>query len=131
MPHLILQYSKNLDNEFCIQVLCENLRLAMIDTGIFPLGGVRVRAFAADYAAIADAHPENAFTDMVLRMGAGRAMDEKKRAGEALLATARRFYQERLEAPHFALSLEILEIDPMLSWKINSIHPRVKQHREL
>jgi 5-carboxymethyl-2-hydroxymuconate isomerase len=28
--------------------------------------------------------------------------------------------------PHFALSLEIREIDPELSWKRNAIHPRLR-----
>ena len=30
------------------------------------------------------------------------------------------------ETPHFALSLEIREIDPALSWKKNAIHPRLR-----
>lgn len=127
MPHLTIQYSKNLNGGFDMQSLCETLRLTMIDVGIFPLGGIRVRAFAADAASIADDHPDNAFVDMVLRIGAGRSRDEKKQAGEAILATAREFFQEVLDTPHFALSLEIIEIDPLLSWKINSIHSRVKK----
>ncbi len=130
MPHLMLQYSKNLEDRFDIQKLVEELRLTMIDTGIFPPGGIRVRANAADFVSIADAHPDNGFTDMVLRIGAGRTMDEKKRAGEAILATAQRLFHEQLNAPHFALSLEIIEIDPLLSWKINSIHPRVTKLQE-
>jgi 5-carboxymethyl-2-hydroxymuconate isomerase len=89
-----------------------------------------VRAYAANASAIADAHPDNAFCDLVLRIGAGRSGDEKTQAGRALLATAQRFFQTLLDAPHFALSLEIIEIDPVLSWKINSIHPRVKKLQE-
>jgi 5-carboxymethyl-2-hydroxymuconate isomerase len=30
------------------------------------------------------------------------------------------------ETPHFALSLEVREIDPALSWKKNSIHLRLR-----
>ncbi|MBI4046145.1 MAG: 5-carboxymethyl-2-hydroxymuconate isomerase, partial [Devosia nanyangense] len=30
------------------------------------------------------------------------------------------------DTPHFALSLEIREIHPDLSWKKNAIHPRLR-----
>lgn len=98
----------------------------MIETGIFPEGGIRVRAFAADYYSIADNHPDNAFADMVLRIGIGRTMDEKSNAGEAIMAVARHSFNGLLDEPHFALSLEIVEIGKALSWKANSIHPRLK-----
>ena len=127
MPHLIIQYSKNLDTQVDMQSLCEQLRGKMIETGIFPLGGIRVRAFAADTCAIADAHPDNAFADMMLRIGAGRSLADKKNAGDLLVETARHFFAAQLDESHFALSFEIVEIDPDLSWKINSIHPRLKQ----
>lgn len=127
MPHLMIQYSSNLAEAIDMQRLCEGLRLTMIDAGIFPEGGIRVRAFAADHFSIADAHPDNAFADMVLRIGVGRTQEEKSTAGEAITATARHHFRDLLDAPHFALSLEIIEIDKALSWKDNSIHPRLKQ----
>ena len=74
----------------------------------------------------ADGHPENGFADLVLRMGAGRTLADKKRAGEAILQVARAHFSPLLDRPHFALSLEIVEIDPDLSWKVNSIHDRLK-----
>ncbi len=127
MPHLTLQYSRNLNEGFNMQILCEQLRLTMIDTGIFPIGGIRVRAFAADACSIADNHKNNAFADLVLRIGTGRSMEDRKKAGDAIFSTAQQFFSQLLKAPHFALSLEIIEIDPALSWKANSIHPRLKK----
>jgi 5-carboxymethyl-2-hydroxymuconate isomerase len=46
--------------------------------------------------------------------------------GEAVLDAARIHFAARLGAPHFALSLDIVENDPALSWKLNSIHPRLR-----
>ncbi len=128
MPHLVIQYSSNLTETIDMQALCNQLRLAMIDTGIFPEGGIRVRTFSTDHCSIADAHPDNAFADMVLRIGAGRTMDEKSNAGEAIMAAAKHHFRGLLDAPHFALSLEIIEIDKALSWKANSIHPRLNKN---
>lgn len=126
MPHLVVQYSINLDASTDVQELCSTLNRVMAETGLFPLGGIRVRAQACTAYAIADLDRKNGFADMVLRMGAGRSEADRKRAGEAIMAAAKAHFHAQLEEPHFALSLEVIEIDPDLSWKVNSIHPRLK-----
>lgn len=126
MPHLVVQYSANLDAVTDIQDLCSALNRVMVETGLFPLGGIRVRAFPCTAYAIADLDRKNGFTDMVLRMGAGRSEADKRRAGEAILAAAQTHFRALLDQPYFALSLEVVEIDPDLSWKVNSIHPRLR-----
>ena len=105
---------------------CTALLETVLETGSFEIGGVRVRALRAGHYAIADRLPENAFVDLSFRIGKGRSADEKKRAGEAIFATASRLLGPLFETPHFALSLEIREIDAELSWKKNTIHPRLR-----
>ena len=41
--------------------LLKALRASALATGVFPLGGIRVRAYQADHYLIADGHPANAF----------------------------------------------------------------------
>lgn len=126
MPHFTAEYSANLDSAVDMAAFCEHIRVAMLETGLFELGAVRVRAFRTEAYAIADALPQNGFVDMSLRIGAGRSAEDKQRAGEQILAVASAFFAVQLAAPHFALSLEIREIDPVLSWKRNSMHPRLR-----
>ena len=126
MPHLSVEYSANLDGRADIAGLCERLLAAVVETGLFEVGAVRVRALRADHYAIADRLPENGFVDLNLRIGKGRSAEEKKRTGEALFAAATTALAPLLETPHFALSLEIREIDAELSWKKNAIHPRLR-----
>lgn len=126
MPHFTAEYSGNLDQVVDMADFCECIRVAMLDTGLFELGAVRVRALRAEAYAIADALPQNAFIDMSLRIGTGRSAEDKQRAGELIFEAASVFFAAQLAAPHFAMSLEIREIDPALSWKRNSIHPRVR-----
>ena len=76
---------------------------------------MRARAFRAEHYAIADRLPENAFIDLNLRIGKGRTEEEKKRTGEAIFAAAIDVLGPLFETPHFALSLEICEIDAELS----------------
>ncbi len=126
MPHLTIEYSANLDTAGDLDGLCAALRGTLLETGIFEEGAIRVRALPCPHYAIADMLPENAFAAMILRIGAGRSLSEKQRAGEAALATARAHFAACLASPHFALSLDIVENDPALSWKLNTIHPRLR-----
>ena len=126
MPHLTIEYSGNLEGRADIGQLCDRLHAAILATGLFELGAIRVRALKAEHFAIADRLPENAFVDLNFRIGKGRSADEKRRTGEALFAVAGEVLAPLFETPHFALSLEIREIDSELSWKRNAIHPRLR-----
>jgi 5-carboxymethyl-2-hydroxymuconate isomerase len=98
----------------------------MLATGMFELGAARVRAVRCEAYSIGDALPQNAFIDMTLRMGEGRSRESRRASGEAIFAAAKEWLGELFQTPHFALSLEIREIDPELSWKQNAMHPRLR-----
>ena len=82
MPHFTIEYSANLDGRIDIGAACEVVRKAAVETGIFPLGGIRVRAIRCEHYAIADGSKDFAFLDMVLRLGEGRDLPTRKKAGE-------------------------------------------------
>jgi 5-carboxymethyl-2-hydroxymuconate isomerase len=127
MPHFTMEYSANLDDAVDFLSLCKVVHETIIATGLFELGAVRVRTVRAEAYAVADLLPQNAFIDMSFRIGKGRSEAEKRETGEAIFATVTRFLAPLFETPHFALTLEIREIDPDLSWKKNAIHPRLRQ----
>jgi len=126
MPHFVIEYSANLDGHVDFDGLCSEIRQTIIDTDMFEIGAVRVRTVRCDHYAIADELPENAFLDMSFRIGVGRSAAGIKRAGEAIFSAVSARLAPLFETPHFALSLEIREIDPGLSWKKNAIHPRLR-----
>ncbi|MGV3552145.1 5-carboxymethyl-2-hydroxymuconate isomerase [Rhizobium sp.] len=127
MPHFTMEYSANLDSVVDFDGLCKAVHETIMASGLFELGAVRVRALRAEAYAVADLLPENGFIDMSFRVGKGRSDDEKRQTGEAIFATVTQFLAPQFETPHFALTLEIREIDPDLSWKKNAIHPRLRQ----
>ncbi|MER2533796.1 MAG: 5-carboxymethyl-2-hydroxymuconate isomerase [Rhizobiaceae bacterium] len=127
MPHLTIEYSDNLDGKVDITGLCGALDEAIAALPFFERGAIRVRATACRSYAIADMLPANAFVDMQFRIGEGRSQADKKAAGEAIFAAANGILGTLLEEPYFALSLEIREIDPALSWKKNSMHNRLRK----
>ncbi|HEY4200653.1 MAG TPA: 5-carboxymethyl-2-hydroxymuconate Delta-isomerase [Devosiaceae bacterium] len=126
MPHMSVEYSSNLDESIDMTELCALISRTILGTGLFETGAVRVRAFRADHYAIADLLPENGFIDLNFRIGVGRTPDEKKQTGEAIFAAVSDHLAKQFATPHFALSLEIREIDPELSWKKNAMHPRLR-----
>lgn len=126
MPHFSIEYSSNLEGDVDIQDLCDVVLAAMMESGLFELGAVRVRAIRCEAYAVADGLPENAFVDMSLRIGTGRSPEEREKAGSAIFAAVADHLSLLLAKPHFALSLEIREIDPVLSWKQNAMHPRLR-----
>ncbi len=125
MPHFTIEYSANLDGVVDMPALCETLRKAALETGVFPLGGIRVRAIRCDDYAVADAKPDNAFLDLVLKVGKGRDFETRRQAGESVFAALYAHLAPVIDARPFALSFEIREIDPDLSWKKNTIHGRL------
>ena len=126
MPHLILDYSANLADAVDMQGLCDALRDAMVETGVFPLGGIRVRALPCTVYAIADGDPAYAYLHMTLRIGHGRDEATRLNAAEQIASAALAFIKPALKGP-FALSLDLSELDPVTSLKpMNSIHTHLK-----
>ena len=126
MPHLSIEYSANLETETDMTALCVALRDALADTGLFELGAIRVRARACPHFSIADNHPKNAFADLILRIGQGRTETDRQIVGAAVLRVAQAHFTPQLDSPHFALSLEVQEIQSAFSWKSNAIHSRLR-----
>ena len=121
MPHLTIEYSSNLDGDIDIAAFCESLRCAMVETGAFPMAGIRVRALRCEHWAIADGEPTHAFIDMSIRLRAGRSDAVRKAAVSHVFSAAETFLRDILNVHSLALSIEMREIDPDLSLKTGSV----------
>ena len=49
MPHFTIEYSANLDGRIDMAEVVEVVRRAAAESGIFPLGGIRVRAIRCEH----------------------------------------------------------------------------------
>ena len=127
MAHLKIEYSKALEELMSLDALVQTLHKTMVTNAVFPTAGIRVRAFCADYALVADGLSQNNFVAMTLSVGVGRELAVLQAAGDELFAAARTILAEPLTSPYFALSLEIHEITPELSWKDTPIHARLSK----
>ncbi|MCS3501091.1 5-carboxymethyl-2-hydroxymuconate isomerase [Bradyrhizobium japonicum] len=126
MPHFTIEYSANLDGRLDIGAVCEVVRKAAVETGIFPLGGIRVRAIRCEHYAIADARQDYGFLDMVLRIGEGRDLPTRQKAGEQVFQALSKHLDPVFAASKFALSFDMQINDKDTSWKRNNIHDALK-----
>jgi len=126
MPHFTIEYSANLDGRLDIGAVCEVVRKAAVETGIFPLGGIRVRAIRCEHYAIADARQDYGFLDMVLRIGEGRDLPTRQKAGEQVFQALSKHLDPVFATSKFALSFDMQINDKDTSWKRNNIHDALK-----
>lgn len=127
MPHLIIEYSANLEAEIDLDGLMRKLRDAAAGGGVFPLPGIRVRAARRDLYLIADGDPSHGFVHVTARIGAGR--DEATRRVQAqLLFDALCLHLAPVhERRGLGISFEMVEIDPVGSLKKNNLHERLRR----
>lgn len=126
MPHFTLEYSANLDGRVDMAEIVEIVRKAAVETGIFPLGGIRVRAVRCEHYAIADGRSEFGFLDMVLRLGEGRDLAARKKAGDHIFKALSDYLDPVFANSKFALSFDMQINDKETSWKRNNIHEALK-----
>lgn len=129
MAHIVIEYSAGLRGRLDVPAFLAAVHQAALATGVFPIGGIRTRAYAAEHYVIADGHPDNAFVHLSLKVGHGRDLDTRKRAGEAIFEAACRHLAPLLEALPLGISLEMQEIDPVVTFKKNNLHEYVKQRQ--
>ncbi len=121
MPHFHIDYSANLEERMDLPAFCEVVRVAAIETGLFPLPGIRIRAIRADHVVMADANPDHAYLDLSIRLREGRDHDAKVAATDHIFKAAEAFCTDVLATSSFMLSCEMRDIDAELSPKTSSI----------
>ena len=128
MPHLNIQYTANLDSVTDMNALCNTLAATLValrgEDGVaplFPVAGTRVMAWPAPYFAVADGQPDRAFVYLSLRITPGRSEALKKRAGDALLASASAHLEAVFARQAVGMTLQVVEGAPVYEGKRNNL----------
>lgn len=129
MPHLVILYTPNLEQETDMTDLCRSLADTMLgvqdDDGkqVFPTGGTRVFAYPAAHCAVADGKADYAFVYLNVRMAHGRSEHVHKRLGDALLMCAKTHFQPVFKQRHIGITLQIDEGHEVFDAKHSNLHP--------
>ena len=130
MPHLVLLYTHDLQDQTDIPGLCRALADCMLEQhdengkAVFPIGGTRVLAYPAAHSAVADGQGDYGFLYANLRMGAGRSASVHQQVGDSLLVVLRHYLQAVQQQRPVGLTLQIDESPGQVyDGKHSSLHP--------
>lgn len=127
MPHLIVEYSANIEAKFDLDALLDRLHQTAIETGMFPLGGIRIRAYKAEHYRIADCAPDNAFVHVTANVGAGRPLDRREQVSRQIFESLCEALEPLSETSPLAISFNMRELDSVLNLKKNNLHETIRK----
>ena len=129
MPHAIVEWTDNLEKDgFRIGALLELIAADMRATdGVFPLGGIRVRAVRLSDYVVADGKDDYAFVNITFKIGAGRTLEFKKEFFSGLFEKVKAHFAEISARRYLALSLYVEEINESGGWRQNNIHAKFRK----
>jgi len=111
MPHIIAEYSANLEDRLDVAGLVADLHQAAVDSAIAELVAIRTRAVRREHFRVADGDPANGFVHIVARLRVGRDEAQRKKLGQLLFDAADKRLAPVYSAHPIALTVEIHEID--------------------
>lgn len=127
MPHLILEYSANLEDRLDIDELVNDLHVKAMTIDGLPVGGLRTRAAKREHYQVADRDPLNAFLHVILKLGHGRPEEKRKEFGQVLFEELCNLLEPVQSRSPLAISFEIQEVHPKLTWKKNNLREYMAQ----
>lgn len=122
MAHFVLEYSDNIDRDvLALPELFEKLHASAMDTGLFPLKGLRSRAYPCADFRMADGNPEHSFVHLTVLLGAGRSMPEREAAAKQFFAVLEQHFASSFANRGVAMSFEMKELETVLKFNKNNI----------
>lgn len=122
MAHFILEYSDNINKDTLnLQTLFARLHESAANTGLFPLKGIRSRAYPCHDYRMADGNPEHIFVHLTVLLGAGRSMEERESAAKQFFQIYSAHFDACFTERGVAMSFEMKELEPVLKYNRNNI----------
>jgi len=122
MAHFVLEYSDNIEPQMlALPQLLEKLHNAAASTGLFPLKGIRSRAYACSDFRIADGNPNHMSVHLSFLIGSGRSAEEKELAAKTTFDAFSAHFDRCFEQRGVALSYEMRELEAVYKYNRNNI----------
>lgn len=127
MPNIVVEYTDNLAAEGRIPTLLRTIAGRLADSdGVFPIGGVRVRAHRLTEYVVADGADDYAFVVVTAKIGPGRSAAFKQQFFGALFEAIQAHFNGVFKRRYLSLSLYVEEADEAGAFKLNNIHDKFR-----
>jgi 5-carboxymethyl-2-hydroxymuconate isomerase len=109
MPHIILEYSDNIE-PFEVQGVLGRIHEEMVATGAVNMKGLKSRAVRLTDYRIADGDGAYAFVHVLMWIKDGRTLETKQEMAQRTLAVLEETFGRRREGGYLSLSVDIQEM---------------------
>lgn len=123
MPHITLEFSQGVDEVVAVPEVVDAVHRAALDSGVFPVGGIRTLARISPYSRVFDGAAENGFIQINVRIAPGRSLELRQKLARDLLAAAEAGAGALFARGPAGIQLEITEFDPQMSVRRNTALP--------
>ena len=111
MPHVIVEYSANIEADLSPDRLVDEIHRAAITSGIAEPVAVRTRLKRREHYRVGDGSPENAFVHIDVRGRKDRTPEQKKAIVQTIYDQANKTLDHVFKARPLALTVEFHDID--------------------
>lgn len=123
MPHVLLEYSDNL--EFDVQEFFRELFDSLVETGNINMKGLRGRATKLTEYRLADGKPEYKMAHVTMIIRVGRSDEVKAEFAQRIMAQLEKTFAHHLENGYIGLSNDMKEMEFDIALRKSSITPEV------
>lgn len=121
MPHILIEFSANVETAIEPQRLVNAVHDAAVETGLFRISTIRTRAARREYYAVADKNPVNGFIAVTMRISPGRDLAVRSRLASDVLAAITALGTDAIVVPKLAISVDIEEVDASVAARENNL----------
>lgn len=121
MPHIVVEYSANLENHIDVGELLTSIHAAAASHALVPLAGLRTRAMKREQYLVANCDPRNLFVAVIARFNGDRGQEPLLEIRDLLMSACSDSLSQIREEQPLALSVEVQAIDPAMRTNDNSI----------
>lgn len=122
MPHLIVEYSANLEHELDLEALFAKVHRQLIGMQLFPTGGIRSRARRTDHYRFADGLGDYAGVHVELKLSATRTQTLREEIGQTVFSLLQAHFAPLQARRYLALSMEVGVFHSGSFFNSNNLH---------
>jgi 5-carboxymethyl-2-hydroxymuconate isomerase len=111
MPHLVLQYSANIDPPPEVQELFGELHRTISELTGVDVAKFKSRAIGCDNFLVGDGSPANGFAHLDVRLLGGRPIELKRQVADAALAILQTHFARAARALDLQITVDLLDVE--------------------
>ncbi len=124
MPHLILEYSDNLEMPVVAEEIFKPLHTALVEFPPIKLADIKSRAIPCENYYIGAGTPESVFIHLTVKILTGRSLEERRRMSQRMLGLLEAFFAGAMVKQPCDITVDICEMERQSYGK--AVSPRLR-----